>query len=45
MQASRPCGQDACVMQMIDVYAAEGAFTDKHSLARDLAQAEAALQT
>jgi phenylpyruvate tautomerase PptA (4-oxalocrotonate tautomerase family) len=26
-------------MPMIDVYAAEGTFTDKHSLARDLAQA------
>jgi phenylpyruvate tautomerase PptA (4-oxalocrotonate tautomerase family) len=27
------------VMPMIDVYAAEGTFTDKHTLARDLAQA------
>ncbi len=26
-------------MPMIDVYAAEGTFTDKHTLARDLAQA------
>jgi hypothetical protein len=32
-------------MPMIDVYAAEGTFADKHSLARDLAQADAALQT
>ena len=39
MRHAEPACDARAVMPMIDVYAAAGAFADKHSLARDLAAA------